>query len=66
MTKYITLLAVTAIPGFFQLQLLMVEAQKWPNIKELISTAQAQIVLRLKQLRLKLTSQQATLLVNKY
>ena len=40
----------------------MVEAQKWPKIKQLLSIAQAQIVPRLKQLRLKHTSQQATVL----
>ena len=33
---------------------------------ELVSTARAQIVPRLKQLRLKLTAQQATLLVDEY
>ena len=49
-----------------QLQLLRVEAQKWSNIKQPLSTAETQIDPRLKQLRLKLTSQRATLLVDQY
>ena len=47
-----------------QLQLLRVKAQKWPEIKQLLSTAQAKIAP--KKLKLKLKPQQATLLVVEY
>ena len=47
-----------------QLQLLRVKARKWPEIKQLLSTAQAKI--DPKKLKLKLTAQQATLLVVEY
>ena len=49
-----------------QFQLLKVEAQKCPEIKQLLSIAQAQFAARLKQLKLKLTARQATILVEKY
>ena len=49
-----------------QLQLLSVEVSKWPKIKQLLSTTQAQIVPRLKQLRLKLSSRLSTFLVAEY
>ena len=49
-----------------QFQLLKVEAQKYPEIKQLLSIAQAQFAARLKQLKLKLTVRQATILVEKY
>ena len=45
-----------------QFQLLRVKAPDWPKIKQLLNTAQAQIVPRIKQLRLKLTSQKSTFL----
>ena len=45
---------------------LRVEAQKWTKIKQLLSTSEAQIVPRLKQLRLKLTSHQSIFLVAEY
>ena len=66
--KCIISLAVTAVHSFFckQLQLQGVETPKWSRIKQLLSTAQAQIVPRLKQLRLKLTSQKSTLTVAEY
>ena len=48
------------------LQLLRIEAQKSPEINHLLSTAQVKIVSRLKQLMLKLTAQQATLLIDEY
>ena len=44
--------------------LLRVEAQKWPKVTQQLSNVQAQIVPRFKQLRLKLTAQQAILLVD--
>ena len=47
-----------------QLQLLRVKGRKWPEIKQLLSTAQAKIAP--KKLKLKLTAQQATLLVVEY
>ena len=47
-----------------QLQLLRVKARKWSEIKQLLSTAQAKI--DPKKLKLKLTAQQATLLVVEY
>ena len=51
-------------PQFFykQLQLLRVEAPKWPKVKQLLSTVKAQIVPRLKQLKLRHASQQSTFL----
>ena len=49
-----------------QFQLLKVEAQKYPEIKQLLSIAQAQFPARLKQLKLKRTARQATILVEKY
>ena len=57
-------MAVIAVHTFLykQVQLLRVGIQKWSQIKQLASAAQAQIALSFKQLRLKFTSQQATLL----
>ena len=49
-----------------QLQLLRVEAPKGAKINQLLITAQAPILLRLKQVRLKLTSQQSIFLVLEY
>ena len=49
-----------------QLQLLRVETQKWPKVKQLLSSAQAQIIPRLNKMKLKRTVQQATLLVDEY
>ena len=46
--------------------MLRVEAQKWPKVKQQLSNVQAKIVPRFKQLRLTLTAQQATLLVDEY
>ena len=71
MKKCIISLVFTALHGIFykQLQLLRVEVSKWPKIKHncsVLSTVQAQIVPRLKQLRLKITSQQSTLLIAEY
>ena len=43
-----------------QLQLLKVGGPKWSKIKQLLSTARAQIVPRLKKLRMKLRSQHST------
>ena len=62
--KSIISLAVIAVHTFLykQVQLLRVGIQKWSQIKQLASAAQAQIALSFKQLRLKFTSQQATLL----
>ena len=61
-------LAVITVHGLVnkQLQLLRVEAQKWPKIKQVVSIGHAQVVPRLKQVRLKVTSQQATLLIDEY
>ena len=48
------------------LRLLRAEAPKWTKIKQLLSTFQPQIVPRLKQLRLKLTSQQSIFAAAEY
>ena len=67
---YIICLTATVIHGCFykQLQLLMVEAQKCQKLNncKVLDTVQTQIVSRLKQLRLKLTTQQSALLVAEY
>lgn len=62
-------LAVITVHCLFiykQFQLLKVETQKCPEIKQLLSIAQDQVAPRLKQLKLKLTAKQATLLVDEY
>ena len=60
--------AVIAVCGLLykQFQLLRVEPQKGPKIKQVLSTAQTQIDITLKQIRLNFGSQQATPVVDKY
>ena len=65
--KGIISLAVIAVHGIYkQLHLLRVEAKKWPKIKQLLRTIEAETIPRLKQLKLKLAAQKATLLVDEY
>ena len=64
--KCIITLAVIAVQSLFIGSKKRVEAQKYPEIKQLLSIAQAQFPARLKQLKLKLTARQATILVEKY
>ena len=59
--KCIISLAVIAVHGLFTGSKKRVEAQKYPEIKQLLSIAEAQIAPRHRQLKLKLTPMKATL-----
>ena len=64
--KCIITLAVIAVQSLFIGSKKRVEAQKYPEIKQLLSIAETQTARRLKQLKLKLTPMQATLLAGEY
>ena len=58
---YNILVSYSSTRFFYRLKKKKVEAQKYPEIKQLLSIAEAQIAPRLRQLKLNLTPMKATL-----